>query len=226
MVIPPKVAEREARKKYVELLREKEFIEACIKEIDEKLRSHFPTIELIDDIKRAFYEKRVEELDQEITSLLKEREKLLRQLEEVNQKLSELESAESEWSRISRGLKRPLKWGKILVGIFSVIIAARVFTTADLYNQAFGIIPGILTLFNVNPHGELAQRIVLLFDFILIESVIALFIYFVARAIFLVFDLFFNIINKDKLQIFFYVLIASASLSLVFITFFVLTVNY
>ena len=224
MVKLPRLAEREARSKYEEFLKEKELIEARIKEIDEKIRSSFPTIELLTNKERV--KERLEELDQEIASLLEKREKLLAQLEEVNQKMSELEFAGNEWSRISRNLERPIKWGKALVGIVSVIIAARIFTTADLYNQTFGIIPGVLSLFNVKLHDELAKKIVLLADFILIESIIALFIYFIAKALFLAFDSVFNIINNNKLQISFYVLVSLASLLVVLFTFFALTVDY
>jgi hypothetical protein len=226
MAMPPIKAKRRAQREYRKLLKEKERLEARLREIDEKLRSLYPTIELLDEAAKERYQEELKKVEAEKNALLSERERILSQLESINQKLSEMESSRRAWTRILKSIRIPLSAGKILVGLFSVIIAARIFTTADLFNQSFGIVPGILNLLDIHPTSELGRRMVLLLDFLLVETGIALFVYFMSRAFLLSLDSLFNAIGKTKYLVFIYAVLAMASFSLVFVIFFNLTLNY
>ncbi len=216
MVVNPSVAKRRAQKEMEGYLRKKAELEKRIEKIDMDLQTLLPTIELIDENQRENLEKEIKKLESEKDSLSSKRRRVALEIEKLNAQIFEVESKLKTLKRICAGLRIP----KFLLGVFTVIIAARIFSTAELLNQSFGLVPGILDLFKIHVSSELSQRLVLLLDLLLVETVLSLGFYTVFRAFFSAVDQFLFVYNRKVILLLFHVFFSVVSLGIMLFTLF------
>ena len=224
IISAPKLASEEAKLKYQALLNEREQLLKQIAKIDEEIKGFYPTIEVLSKEQEEHYQERLEEINEELRQLQQEREQLQQRLKELETELTELEAEQKELERIQKTLNPLLKWGNALAGLFSVLIALRILSTSDLFNQSFGIIPGILQALHLEIHNELAQRIVLVLDFLVVETLIALFIYVCVKVILLAVGYLLQKLGGTKLQVYLYSTVMLISFATFVVTFLLLTV--